>query len=67
MSVQVFYKNKAKSSGLGVIAIFGDEKFQPKNLSATFSKNEKVSQNLGIWVPVSICKKRLKIDFLSTL
>ena len=40
MSVQVFYKNKAKSSGLGVIAIFGDEKFQTKNLSATFSKNE---------------------------
>ena len=38
MSVQVFYKNKAKSSGLGVIAIFGDEKFQTKNLSATFSK-----------------------------
>ena len=33
MSVQVFYKNKAKSSGLGVITIFGDEKFQTKNLA----------------------------------
>ena len=40
MSVQVFYKNKGKSNDLGVVAIFGDEKFQTKNLSATFSKNE---------------------------
>ena len=50
MSVQVFYKNKAKSSGLGVIALFGNEKFEIKNLSASFSKNEasnieKISKN----------------------
>ena len=51
MSVQVFYKNKAKSSGLGVIALFGNEKFEIKNLSASFSKNEasnieKISDNM---------------------
>ena len=40
MSVQVIYKNKAKLSGPGIIALFGDEKFQIKNLSASFSKNE---------------------------
>ena len=40
MSVQVIYKNKAKSSVPGVIALFGDEKFQIKNLSTLFSKNE---------------------------
>ena len=28
MSVQVVYKNKAKSSNSGVIALFADEKFQ---------------------------------------
>jgi len=40
MSVQVFYKNKAKSGSPGVIALFGNEKFEIKNLSASFSKNE---------------------------
>ena len=40
MSVQVFYKNKAKSGSPGVIALFGNEKFEIKNLSAVFSKNE---------------------------
>ena len=40
MSVQVFYKNKAKSSGLGVIALFGNEKFQIQNLRSYFSKIE---------------------------
>ena len=40
MSVQVFYKNKAKLSGTGVIALFGNEKFQIKNLNSTFSKSE---------------------------
>ena len=34
MSVQVFYKNKAKLSGPGVIALFGNEKFQIKNLKS---------------------------------
>ena len=32
MSVQVFNKNKVKLSGLGVIVLFGNEKFQVKNL-----------------------------------
>jgi len=40
MSVQVIYINKAKSSSSGVFALFGDDKFQVKNLSAYFSKNE---------------------------
>ena len=40
MSVQVIYKNKAKLSGLGVIALFGNEKFQVKNLRSSFSKIE---------------------------
>ena len=40
MSVQVFYKNKAKLSGPGVIALFGNEKFQIKNLKSSFSKSE---------------------------
>ena len=40
MSVQVIYKNKAKLSGLGVIALFGDEKFQIKNLGVSFPKKE---------------------------
>ena len=40
MSVQVVYKNKAKSSNLGVIALFADEKFRIKNTNGFFSKNE---------------------------
>ena len=40
MSVQVFYKNKAKLSGTGVIALFSNEKFQIKNLRSSFSKSE---------------------------
>ena len=40
MSVQVFYKNKAKLSSPGVIALFGNEKFQIKNLKSSFSKSE---------------------------
>jgi len=40
MSVQVIYKNKAKLGNPGVIALFGDEKFQIKNLGDLFSKNE---------------------------
>ncbi len=40
MSVQVIYKNKTKLSGSGVTALFGDDRFQIKNLSAYFSKNE---------------------------
>ena len=40
MTVQVFYKNKAKSSNLGVIALFVDEKFQIKNTNGFLSKNE---------------------------
>ena len=50
MSVQVFNKNKVKLSGLGVIVLFGNEKFQVKNLKSIFSKNEasyieKISKN----------------------
>ena len=40
MTVQVNYTNKDKSSDLGVIALFADEKFQIKNISNFFSKNE---------------------------
>ena len=50
MSVQVIYKNKAKMSGLGAIALFGNEKFQIQNLRSYFSKIEasyveKISKN----------------------
>ena len=40
MTVQVNYINKAKSGDLVVLAIFADEKFQIKNISDFFSKNE---------------------------
>ena len=40
MSVQVVYKNKAKSDNLGVIALFADEKFRIKNTNGFLSKNE---------------------------
>ncbi len=40
MSVQVLYKNKAKSGNLRAIAIFADEKFQIKNVGTFLSKNE---------------------------
>ena len=40
MSVQVVYKNKAKSGNLGVIALFADEKFRIKNTNGFLSKNE---------------------------
>ena len=40
MTVQVNYINKAKSSDPVVLAIFADEKFQIKNVSDFFSKNE---------------------------
>ena len=40
MTVQVNYTNKDKSSDLSVIALFADEKFQIKNISNFFSKNE---------------------------
>ena len=40
MTVQVVYKNKAKSSNLGVIALFANEKFQIKNVSSFLSKKE---------------------------
>ena len=50
MSVQVIYKNKAKLSGSGIITLFGNEKFQIKNLKSYFSKIEalyieKISKN----------------------
>ena len=38
MSVQVVYKNKAKTSHLGEIVLFSDEKFQIKNGKNIFSK-----------------------------
>ena len=40
MSVQVVYKNKAKSGNLGVIALFADEKFRIKNTNGFLSRNE---------------------------
>ena len=40
MSVQVVYKNKAKSANLGVIALFADEKFKIKNINGFLSRNE---------------------------
>jgi len=40
MTVQVNYTNKDKSSDLGVIVLFADEKFQIKNIKDFFSKNE---------------------------
>ena len=40
MSVQVLYKNKAKSSNSGVIALFAEDKFQLKNTSSFLSRNE---------------------------
>ena len=40
MTVQVLYKNKVKSSNLGVIALFAEDKFQIKNASSFLSKNE---------------------------
>ena len=40
MTIQVVYKNKAKSGNQDVIAVFANEKFQIKNTSDFFSKNE---------------------------
>ena len=40
MTVQVLYKNKAKSSNSGVIALFAEDKFQIKNTGSFLSKNE---------------------------
>ena len=40
MTVQVLYKNKAKSSNSGVIALFTEDKFQIKNTGSFLSKNE---------------------------
>jgi hypothetical protein len=40
MSVQVVYKNKAKSSNSGTIALFTEDKFQIKNIRSFLSKNE---------------------------
>ena len=40
MSIQVVYKNKAKSSNSGVIALFTEDKFQIKNTKNFLSKDE---------------------------
>ena len=40
MTVQVLYKNKSKSSNLGVIALFSEDKFQIKKTNNFLSKNE---------------------------
>ena len=40
MTVQVLYKNKSKSSNLGVIALFSEDKFQIKNAKSILSKNQ---------------------------
>ena len=39
MSVQVVYKNKAKSSNLGVIALFTEDKFQSQIINIFKSNN----------------------------
>jgi len=38
MTIQVVYKNKAKSGNQDVIAVFANEKFQIKNTSTSFQK-----------------------------
>ena len=38
MTIQVAYKNKAKSSNPGVIALFANEKFEVKNTSGSYQK-----------------------------
>ena len=60
MSVQVVYKNKAKTSDLGEIVLFSDEKFQIKSGKSIFSKAqivyiEKILKN----------KKKSKKNFIS--
>jgi len=40
MTVQVLYKNNAKSANTGVITLFTEEKFQIKNQGTFLSKNE---------------------------
>ena len=60
MSVQVVYKNKAKTSNLSEIVLFSDEKFQIKNGKNIFSKAqiayiEKILKN----------KKKSKKNFIS--
>ena len=40
MTVQVLYKNKSKSSNLGVIALFTEDKFQLKKANNFLSKKE---------------------------
>ncbi len=40
MTVQVLYKNNAKSANTGVITLFTEEKFQIKNKGTFLSKNE---------------------------
>ena len=40
MTVQVLYKNKAKSSNIGVIVLFSEDKFQIKNTDGYLSKNQ---------------------------
>ena len=40
MTVQVLYKNKLKSSNIGVVALFTEEKFQIKNTDGFLSKKE---------------------------
>ena len=62
MSVQVIYKNKAKLSDLGVIALFGNEKFQVQNLRSSFSKIEtsyieKISKNIIESISILVEKK----------
>ena len=47
MTIQVVYKNKAKSGNQDVIAVFANEKFQIKNTSDFFSKNE--TSSLPFW------------------
>ena len=60
MSVQVVYKNKAKTSDIVDIVLFSDEKFQIKNGKSIFSKAqiayiEKILKN----------KKNIKTKFIS--
>ncbi len=41
MTVQVLYKNKAKSSNIGAMVLFSEDKFQIKNTGGYLSKNQR--------------------------
>ena len=60
MTVQVNYINKPKQRDAEVIALFADDKFEIKNLSAFFSKNESNS-----FIKILKNKKNTKENIIS--